>query len=98
MFIKESNREHLTDEELKTPIGKKAVIHTHNTFPSVSQALNCPMWKVPDVYSDFEKNNKQFLIDKQIEVNRGFNNQYRETKAKYIEFANSLIERVRKLN
>lgn len=97
-FIKQSNREHLSDEELQTPIGKKAVIHTHNTFPSVSQALNCPMWKVPEIYSEHERNNKQFLIDRQIEVNRGFNNLFRETKEKYIEFAKSLITRIDKLN
>jgi cellulose biosynthesis protein BcsQ len=97
-FIKEPNRELLNDEELKTPIGKSSVIHSHNTFPSVSQALNCPLWKVPEVYSQYEKTNKQFLLDRQIEVNRGFYNLYRQTKEKYIEFAKSLLLRVEKLN
>lgn len=96
-YIKGPNRELLNDDELKTPIGGSSVIHSHNTFPSVSQALNCPMWNVPDKYSNLEKTNPDFLKEKEIEVNRGSYNLYRDTKQKYINFTNSLLERVGKL-
>ncbi|MGV3631976.1 MAG: ParA family protein [Bacteroidota bacterium] len=96
-FIKKPNRELLNDEELKTPIGEASVIHSHNTFPSVSQALNCPIWLVPDVYSDLYKNNRTLLEEKEIEVNTGSYNLYRDTKVKYKQFAQSLLSRVNKL-
>lgn len=96
-FIKESNREHLTDDMLKQPIGGRAVIHTHNTFPSVAQALNCPIWKVPDVYSELLKTNREFLDERLIKVNPGNNTHFRETQSKYHEFAQDLLKRVKTL-
>ncbi len=65
-FIKEGNRVHLTDDELDIPIGESAVMHTHNTFVSVSQSLNCPMWKVPDKYTDLKVNNPALVELKEI--------------------------------
>jgi len=97
-YIKESNRVNLSEEEIQTPIGKDAVIHTHNTFPSVAQSLNCPIWQVPDVYMDLYRNNRLWLQEREIEpVNQGSFGKYRETKEKYIAFANSLIERLNNL-
>lgn len=96
-FIKVSNRVQLSEEEIKTPIGKDAVIHTHNTFPSVAQSLNCPMWKVPDKYTELLRSNKQWLQEREIEVNQGSFGKYKETKEKYITFANSLLERLNNL-
>jgi cellulose biosynthesis protein BcsQ len=97
-FIKERNRTSLTDSEIETPIGKDSVIHSHNTFPSVAQSLNCPMWNVPDVYGKLYKTNRAWLINKEIEpLNQGSYGRYRETKEKYIAFANSLLERLNKL-
>jgi hypothetical protein len=96
-YIKEPNRISLTNEQLKTPIGKSAVIHSHNTFPSVSQGLNCPMWQVPDVYSRLLKTNRQFLEEKQIDVNNASFGRFKDTRKAYIDFANSLLERVNNL-
>ncbi len=97
-YIKENNRKHLTEEMLQNPIGMDAVIHSHNTFPSVSQALKCPMWKVPEVYTKLKRTNRQLLDEKEIEpINQGSYGRYRETKEKYIAFANSLLQRVNTL-
>jgi cellulose biosynthesis protein BcsQ len=97
-FIKESNRVHLSEEQIEQPIGGKSVIHSHNTFPSVAQSLNCPMWEVPDVYSDLNRNNREWLENREIEpINQGSYGRFRETKERYIAFANSLIERLNNL-
>jgi cellulose biosynthesis protein BcsQ len=96
--ITENNRTSLTDNEIENPIGGNAVIHTHNTFPSVAQSLNCPMWRVPDVYTDLYRNNRQWLKNKEIEpLNQGSYGHYRATRQKYIDFATSLLERLDKL-
>jgi cellulose biosynthesis protein BcsQ len=94
-FIKENNRKHLTEEMLQNPIGMDAVIHSHNTFPSVSQALKCPMWRVPEFYSAMKKATPKLLEEKGIEpINHGSYGKFRETKDKYIAFTNSLLQRV----
>ena len=36
------------------PIGGSAIMHSHNTFPSVAQALKCPMWLVPETYKQYK--------------------------------------------
>ncbi|WP_312330569.1 AAA family ATPase [Sphingobacterium sp.] len=95
--IKKPNRELLSEAELNVPIGNKAVIHTHNTFPSVSQILNCPMWLVPERYANLKRSNPEFIAEMELDVNQGFNNKFRATKDKYIEFAKSLLTRISKL-
>lgn len=98
-FIKEPNRIRLTEEELQTPIGKSSVIHSHNTFPSVAQSLNCPIWKVPEIFTKLRRENPGFLAEKEIEpVNQGSFGRYRETQQKYIDFTNALLERINNLN
>ena len=98
-FIKEPNRIRLTEEELQTPIGKSSVIHSHNTFPSVAQSLNCPIWKVPEIFTKLRRENTGFLAEKEIEpVNQGSFGRYRETQQKYIDFTNALLERINNLN
>ncbi|MCT4662991.1 MAG: AAA family ATPase [Tissierellales bacterium] len=88
-YIKEQNR--IPIENWDKPIGDKAVMHTHNTFPAMSQALRCPMWKVPSTYS---KKDKKFLEEHSIVVNNGSHNKYKGTKEKYKRFAKDFIERV----
>ncbi len=97
-YIKKCNRVHLSDDKLHNPIGGSSVIHTHNTFPSVAQALKCPMWKVPDKYDSLSKEAKGLLKDNSFEVNTGSYGQYRDTKQNYIKFSKSLLERVDTLN
>lgn len=46
------------------PIGGTSIMYSHNTFPSVAQALKCPMWLVPETYTEYEKHNQKPLVDK----------------------------------
>jgi cellulose biosynthesis protein BcsQ len=96
--IKQCNRNHLSDEMLHQPIGDSSVAHTHNTYPSVAQALRCPMWKVPEKYKNLSKEIRTSLEENSIQVNRGSYNLYRNTKQIYISFAESLLERIRTLD
>lgn len=96
-FIKEGNRTNLPIETMELPIGGDSVMHTHNTFPSVAQALKCPMWKVPDVYSSLVKNNPSYLKEIELEVNHGSFGKYRATKEQYRKFAIDLLSRVESL-
>ena len=96
--IKEKNREFLNEDEIQNPIGGISVMHTHNTFTSVAQALNCPLWDVPEVYMDMRRNKRQYLDEINLEVNQGSFGIYRDTKQKYIDFANDLLKRIEKLD
>ena len=96
-FIKENNRTNLPVDIMELPIGDDAVMHSHNTFPSVAQALKCPMWKVPDVYSKLVKNNPNYLKEIELEVNHGSFGKYRATKQQYEKFATALLTRVESL-
>ena len=89
-FISVENRESLTDGEISTPIGGISVIHTHNTFPSVAQQLNCPMWEVPARSSDQAYREKRGMQP----VNQGSFGKYHDTKKKYETFACDLLNRV----
>ena len=40
-------RNHLPDEVLSSPVGQTAIMHTHNTMPSMAQRYHVPMWQVP---------------------------------------------------
>lgn len=96
-YIKEDNRLTLNDNEVKSPIGGVSVMHTHNTFPSVAQALKCPMWEVPDTYTQLTKNNPEYLEEIELTVNNGSFGRYRQTQNQYISFSSSLLERVNEL-
>lgn len=83
-YIKQEVRTHLTDDLLKVPIGEAAIIHTHNTYPSVAQQYKCPMWQVPDVADESTIKASQ--------------DRYRELKEKYTQFCNELLNRIETLN
>ncbi len=83
--IQEDIRSHLTSELLAEPIGGTSVMHTHNTFPSMAQHYNNPMWKIPDLPS---------LDPEHINTLRGAGNKYRETRGNYIEFCKDLLSRI----
>lgn len=91
-YIKPGNR--IENDELEKPIGGKAVMHSHNTFPSMAQALKCPMWLVPEKYAWCSQYDQEYLEEIKLEVNRGHNGNLRATKDKYISFANEFIKRV----
>ncbi|GGM95922.1 AAA family ATPase [Shewanella xiamenensis] len=83
--IQKDMRSHLTDELMASPIGETSVMHTHNTFPSMAQHYNKPMWKVPDL-DNIEKEHQNTL--------RGAGNKYRQTKDGYFEFCKDLLSRI----
>ncbi len=79
-------RQHLSDDLMAAPIGNTAVMHTHNTFPSMAQHYNNPMWKVPDL-GDLESTHRST-------VRGGAGDQYRKTKESYSDFCNDLLKRI----
>ncbi len=87
-YIKKENRENIPDEIISEPIGGIAVMHTHNTYPSMAQKYKCPIWKVPDIGPTIEKNPG---ILSSISGNR---KTYYATKQKYHDFAQALIKRI----
>jgi len=92
-FIKESNRAEISN--IMEPIGGKSVMHSHNTFTSVAQALKCPMWMVPDIYRKFQRESPEKLEELVADKpNQGHYGAYQETKNNYITFAKDFIKRV----
>lgn len=91
-FIKPSNR--VNCEDIMEPIGGVAVMYSHNTFPSVAQALKCPMWLVPETYVEYEKKGLDTLVEK---PNSGHYRKYKETLEGYITFAQDLLLRTEAL-
>jgi cellulose biosynthesis protein BcsQ len=99
-FIQESNRTRVPAELISRPIGGSSIIHSHNTFPAMAQALKCPMWKVPEVYAGLENTNLDYLIflmQNGFEYNRGNNGRLREIGENYRAFTNDLITRINTL-
>lgn len=70
-------------------IGQNAVIHTHNTFPSMAQKYHLPMWKLPD------QPRLEAADRGTINPNR---HKYQETQAAYLEFAEDFLKRVDRLD
>ncbi len=94
-YIKEDNKVKIDD--INMPIAGGAIMHTHNTYPSVAQALKCAIWEVPDVFTKLQQTESEYLKEQMIDVNRGSFGRYREIKDKYIEFAKAFIERTEAL-
>ncbi|MEO5348108.1 MAG: ParA family protein [Magnetococcus sp. YQC-3] len=74
--------------EIDKPIGMKAVMHTHNTFPSMAQYYHKPMWEVPS-HDKIEQEHRSTLA--------GSRSKYEGTKEKYQEFAKDLLSRIASL-
>lgn len=91
-YIIPQNRAPVTD--IMNPIGGVAVMHSHNTFPSVAQGLKCPMWLVPETYKNIKENNPG-LLDMLLveEPNTGHFKKYMETQSNYHSFAKEIIDR-----
>lgn len=94
-YIKEDNKVKIDD--INMPIAGGAIMYTHNTYPSVAQALKCAIWEVPDVFTKLQQTESEYLKEQMIDVNRGSFGRYREIKDKYIEFAKAFIERTEAL-
>ncbi|CAN0654920.1 chromosome partitioning protein [Nitratireductor aquimarinus] len=66
-------------------IGENAVIHSHNTFPSMSQKYHMPMWELPDCG----------ILDPEDRSTIGGNQHaFRDTRGAYQTFANDFLQRL----
>jgi len=77
-----------TEEYLSTSMGNDAIIHTHNTFPSMSQKYHRPMWTLPDC-DDLDSVDASTIGGNQAK--------YKATRAAYKTFAEDFMKRVGKL-
>ncbi|MFZ1528850.1 MAG: AAA family ATPase [Ferruginibacter sp.] len=96
-YIQESNRINIPAEIISRPIGGDSIIHTHNTFPAMAQALKCPMWRVPEAYLAIQRTNREYfeiLQQNGFEYNAGNNGRLREIGEKYRVFTEDLLERI----
>ncbi|PWW69002.1 cobyrinic acid a,c-diamide synthase [Tuber magnatum] len=84
-YIKKDIRSHLTDNQLASPIGATAVMHSHSTLPSMAQKYHLPIWKVPS-------SPRLEAADKStIAGNRAT---YEGTRSKYHQFAKDVLDRL----
>lgn len=83
-FIPVSVRGSMPDPLLSAPIGGQAVMHTHNTLPSMAQKYRCPIWLVPSANID--------PTDRAtVAGNRAT---YEATQEAYKSFARDLLQRL----
>src|ERR1044072_2787419 len=88
-FIRPEIRDHLSEDVLSRPIGGTAIMHTHNTLPSMAQRYHLPIWKVPES-SDLKASDRSTILG-----NRAV---YEETQEKYHDFARDLLSRMSALD
>lgn len=84
-FIKKEIRSHLSAQQLATPIGETAVMHSHSTLPSMAQKYHLPIWKVPSS-PNLEVSDKSTIA--------GNRATYEGTRSKYIQFAEDVLDRL----
>jgi cellulose biosynthesis protein BcsQ len=92
--INPENRIKISDAEIKKTIGGNSIIHTHNSFPATAQALHCPMWLIPTVWSGLDHDKKEFFKSNGFEHNQGHNTKLREIKTAYETYVKDLIIRM----
>ncbi|RYY07889.1 MAG: ParA family protein [Sphingobacteriaceae bacterium] len=96
-YIQDSNRINIPAQTISLPIGGNSIIHTHNTFPAMAQALKCPMWNVPEKYTQFQRIDKPYieiLNQNGFEYNVGNNGRLREIGNRYKIFTKDLLTRI----
>jgi cellulose biosynthesis protein BcsQ len=69
---------------LAEPIGDTAIMHTHNTLPSMAQKYRLPIWMVPSC-SHLDAEDRSTIL--------GNRQTYEGTQAKYHAFAQSVLRR-----
>lgn len=77
------------DEVMSHPIGEMAIMHTHNTLPSMAQRYHMPIWMVPACARLTEEDSHTILGNRAI---------YLATRDKYREFALDLLTRIKLLD
>lgn len=88
-YISQEVRRHLSDEQVRTPIGDTAVMYTHNTYPSLAQKYKCAIWEIPSC-PDLNAEDKITVAP-----NR---EKFESIKNNYVAFANAVIERIQTLD
>lgn len=88
-YIDHEVRQHLNDQMTDNSIGGQAVMHTHNTLPSMAQKYRSPIWLVPDA-DNLEDQDKRTIIGNQAI--------YKATKNAYKSFTDDLLLRISNLN
>ena len=88
-YISPEVRSHLSPEQANTPIGLTAVMHSHNTLPNMAQKYKQPIWQIPNL-PNLEAADRPTIMG-----NRAV---YEATKQRYVQFANSFLERINTLN
>ncbi|MBT9495177.1 MAG: AAA family ATPase [Paucibacter sp.] len=83
--IGKSLRKNISDELIAEPIGGEAIMHGHNTFPTLAQHYRVPMWKIPSL-PEIEKDHQNTINGQRTEI--------LATKKSYEKFAEALLERV----
>lgn len=89
-YIIKDVRKHLTPEQTQEPIGDMAVMHSHNTLPTMSQKYKKPIWEVPN-YPELDPDDKPTIA-------ANANTLYFPTKEKYRDFAVAFLSRIDSLN
>lgn len=77
-----------SDKILGEPIGGIAIMHTHNTYPAMTQKYRVPLWKIPETTKAIEGNSDWQTT---VRVNQ---QRFEETQGGYHQFARALIERL----
>lgn len=88
-YIGKSLRKNISDRIIADPIGGEAIMHGHNTFPTLAQHYRVPMWQIPSL-TNIEKEHQNTVNGQRKEISA--------TKASYEVFAKALIKRVEFLN
>jgi cellulose biosynthesis protein BcsQ len=88
-FIASDSRGIIGEEEIGRSIGNQAVIHSHNTLPSMAQKYHVAMWRVPDD-PHLEPEDKPTVL--------GNARTYRDTRSAYHAFARDFLSRIEALD
>ena len=83
-YIPQNIRSNFGEEVMNLPIGGTAIMHTHNTLPSMAQKYHKPMWLLPTSHLD---PNDAMTI-------KGNRAAYEDTRSKYHKFAGDLLARL----
>ena len=76
------------EDYLSSSMGDNSIIHSHNTFPSMSQNYHLPMWSLPDC-KNLEKDHVSTIGGNQAK--------YRATQATYRKFAKDFLSRLKEI-
>ena len=87
-YIDEDHRKHLTEAQLKTPIGGTAIMHSYSTRPNMAQKYRTPMWKVPSCGKLQGRARNTILGNRQL---------YEKTQTEFHIFAKDLLTRLDQL-